>query len=144
MKTALRASGLGGLALVFLGLAVGCGDSGPRVVQVSGKVTRGGKPVSGLLVHFQPETGRASFGRTDDQGNYTLEYDKTRKGAVVGTHRVFVQFKGRGPLDEEKIARGEFHPDQKAIMEKYGSLEVTKLRVEVGPDGNQDIPIKLD
>ena len=56
----------------------GCGDGGPRVVPVTGTVTRNGKPVPNLFINFMPEAGRPSWGHSDEQGQFTLEYDRER------------------------------------------------------------------
>src|SRR5262245_52535841 len=81
-----------GLALLCCCVFLGCGPSGPRVVQVTGKVTRNGKAVPKATVNFVPDKGRPSFGVTDDEGNYTLHYDDKRDGAITGPHKVFIQF----------------------------------------------------
>lgn len=58
-----------------------------------------GKPVAGAAVSFQPiavsgdatVSNMGSYGRTDDQGNYTLKLiEIDGEGASVGEHRVQV------------------------------------------------------
>jgi len=134
------------LALGLVGVLFGCGDAGPRTVQVNGTVTRAGKPVAHVMLHFSPESGRASWGSSDEQGNFSLRFDKKREGAVVGSHRVYVEFRPQSVREEELMSRGQWspHPDYKAIVEKYGSLAGTPLKVEVGPEDPQTITIKLD
>jgi hypothetical protein len=130
----------------MVGVMLGCG-SGPTLVKVTGKVTRNGQPVPNAMIHFQPEKGRQSLAITDEQGQYELRYDKTRKGAVPGTYKVYVEFKPKTPQEENLMARGEWKlsPDQEAILEKYGSKsEAPPLEIEVGREDNQEIPIKLD
>src|SRR5262249_54770418 len=79
----------------------GCGDGGPRVVPVTGTVTRNGKPVPNLFINFMPEAGRPSWGHSDEQGQFTLEYDRERKGAEVGKHKVFVKLRPAANPKEE-------------------------------------------
>jgi hypothetical protein len=133
----------GGLALAWL---AGCSSDEPRVVKVGGTVTRHGKPVANATVHFAPLKGRPSWGVSDENGRYALHYDKTREGAVTGTHRVYVEFKANSPKEELQRQRGElqFPPEHQAILDRYGKLDATPLRVEVGTDDDQEIPIKLD
>src|SRR4029077_9027873 len=92
----LRRFQLGHWSLVSLvlvsALITGCGKSGPAIARVSGTVTHGGHPVSRIEVNFDPENGRPSVGRTDADGNYTLDYDRERKGALIGTHKVWIKF----------------------------------------------------
>ena len=133
----LRLAQRGGLPFVLVVAFVSaCGKSGPNIAQVSGTVTRGGRPVSMIEVNFDPENGRPSVGKTDAEGNYTLDYDRDRKGALIGTHRVWVKFVQRNPLDEP-------NPELNDILQKYGDRKTTPLHVEV-KENNQVIPLELD
>ena len=82
-------------ALLFLG---GCGGGDSiELAPVSGKVTMDGEPLANVTVTFQPITkgtenpGPGSFGKTDEQGQFTLELTTTGKsGAVVGKHQISI------------------------------------------------------
>src|SRR5688572_11184430 len=91
MRTALQST-----LILLLAACAGCGSDAPEIVRVSGTVTRGGKPVPGLIVHFQPEGGRPSWGQTDAQGHYDLDYDPDHRGAKVGKHKVFFELGSAG------------------------------------------------
>jgi hypothetical protein len=77
----------------------GCGSSNYPLAQVTGKVTKSGKPVSGASISFQPmassgnaNAGPGSFGITDAEGRYELKtFREKTTGAVIGRHRVTVQ-----------------------------------------------------
>src|SRR5262249_37371768 len=112
------------------------------VVKVSGNVTRGGKPVDRLVVHFLPDKGRPSWGVTDKDGHYSLNYERGRDGALVGTHTVWVQVKPFTPKEESALAAGELKIHTE-ILRKYGNRETTPLRVEVKGD-DQPINLTLD
>ncbi len=135
-----------GLALLLVSQVFGCGGSGAATARVSGTVTRNGKPVPNVLVQFQPEQGRVSTGLTDEQGHFTLKYDRKQEGAVAGTHRVSVTFRPKTPKDEQLLGEGKWspHPDYAAIMEKYGKADSTPLRIEIKEGDNSDVQIKLD
>jgi len=61
----------------------------PPLGRVTGVVTRGGQPVAGVTVLFQPVAGgRASVGVTDSAGRYTLRFTEVADGAMVGDHTV--------------------------------------------------------
>lgn len=61
----------------------------PPLGRVTGVVTRGGQPVAGVTVLFQPVAGgRASAGVTDSTGRYTLRFTEVADGAMVGDHTV--------------------------------------------------------
>ena len=139
----------------------GCGGSNEKVVRVSGKVTRNGSPVDGLVVSFVPveqtETG-VSTGSTDESGNYSLTVVHTgQSGAVVGTHKIWVSRPREpfvDPADKEEVAKlkklkkkaAPTSPKPPAeladILKKYGSLDNSKLTVEV--KGGAPIDIQLD
>ena len=69
---------------------LGCGDGGPSLGKVTGKVTMDGQPLPNSLVTFVPEAGgTASTGITDSEGKYQLGH-VGRHGAVVGKHKVSV------------------------------------------------------
>jgi hypothetical protein len=82
------------LALSLVSVA-GCGDSGRKIVPVSGTVTFNGQPAKNVIVSFQPlsekvddNPGRGSSAYTDDNGHYVLIYDGEKPGALTGKHRV--------------------------------------------------------
>lgn len=69
---------------------VGC--SGGGMGKVTGTVKGDGKPIPNAIVTFYPqgEGGRASAGRTDEEGGYELVYSRQEKGAVVGKHMITI------------------------------------------------------
>src|SRR4051794_1774566 len=87
-----------------------CGCGGPGLVPVSGTVTRKGKPLAHLRVNFVPEGGRASWGMTDEQGRYALQYERNRDGAFPGNYKVFVRYAPKTPKEEEQLASGQWNP----------------------------------
>jgi hypothetical protein len=134
------------LNLLLMSLILpGCGSGGPTVVPVTGTVTRNGNPVAHVHLDFMPEAGgRPSWGVTNEQGQFTLEYDPQQKGAEVGKHKVAVKFRPSSPKAEFELRSGKirFHPDQKAIEAKYGNLETTPLEVDV--KSGQPLMLQLD
>jgi hypothetical protein len=128
-----------------LALVSGCNKTGPDVVPVTGKVTRGGQPVPRMFLSFQPDEGRASWANSDDEGNFELEYDSTHKGARVGEHTVVVMYRPTSIDEEMKMNKGKFklHPDLQKIQAKYGPQGTEKLRVKIDPDP-QPLELKLD
>jgi hypothetical protein len=124
------------LALVPLALVPGCGSNGPRLAQVSGTVTHGGQPLARLEVNFAPESGRPSVSRTDAEGHYVLDYDRERKGALLGKHKVWVKFLPKSPIDEPSR-------ELSAILEKYGNAKTSPITVEV-KDESQVFDLPLD
>lgn len=133
------------LAAVVPALAGCSGKKGPEVVRVSGTVTRNGQPVPNLFLNFVPTQGRPSWGITDEQGRYTLNYTRGQDGAVTGTHKVWVKYKPSDPGEEMAMMQGRAKVPQELaeIVEKYGKQETTPLEFQISEDG-QVIDIALD
>jgi len=82
--------------LLATSASVGCGRRGPKLGNVTGRVTLDGQPVAKAIVTFAPlESGVASSGITNEDGTYTLTCPLGR-GAVVGKHRVYVRTQAPG------------------------------------------------
>lgn len=80
------------LSLAVLLTAAGCGDSGPTLHSVKGKVTKGGNPLEGVIVTmvskdngYPPVTGR-----TGSDGSFSIMSQTGRLGAPEGTYKVFI------------------------------------------------------
>jgi len=131
--------------LAVLALVSGCSKTGPDVVPVTGKLTRGGQPVPKMFLSFQPDEGRSSWGNSDENGNFELEYDSTHKGARVGEHTVIVMYRPSSIDEEMKMNKGKFklHPDLQKIVAKYGPQGTEKLRVTIKSD-SEPIELKVD
>jgi hypothetical protein len=126
--------------LVALGLALlvvpGC-SSGPRVVRVTGTVTYAGQPVAGLFVHFMPDKGRPSWGKTDEAGKYDLHYAPDQMGAIEGKHRIYFTYGPASMEEEMAMAKGKIKKPAALdkILKRYGNVDVAKLDTEVKQDG---------
>src|SRR3954447_15048027 len=87
-KFLLRVVGLYGLPL-WLACA-GCRNSDlPEIARVTGTVTYKGKPVPNMMVNFMPTAGRPSWGKTDAEGRYEMNYDADNMGVMTGHHKVY-------------------------------------------------------
>ena len=78
-----------GLAAIGFSTLCGCGGSDlPELGYVEGTVTLDGKPLPNVVLTYQPNKARPSYGRTDENGWYELTYTDDNPGAVLGTHNV--------------------------------------------------------
>jgi len=79
-------------ALVFLLLlaCAGCSSGGPEIASVSGRVTMDGKPLANATVVFTPENGRPAGAKTDENGNYVLNFSEGRRGAIPGPNTIYI------------------------------------------------------
>lgn len=125
-------------------LAVGCGRDGPEVVPVTGTLTYKGKAIPNALVHFLPENGRQSWARTDAEGKFKVHYDRHQDGAVVGKHKVWIEYKAATPEEEDAIPEGKAAGMKglRDVFARYG-YEKSKLEVQITSD-SREIPIKLE
>ncbi len=125
-------------------LAVGCGKKGPDVVPVTGRITKGGKPVSFVTVTFWPERGRASMARTDADGHYELEFSKDiPMGAVPGQHKVYFRVSQERIDEQVNLKSSKYHPQTAAILKKFSSQQDTPCTVEVKHE-TPEVNIELD
>lgn len=122
-----------GALLVFAGCS-----SGPKIVKVSGVATHKGVPVPSLRINFQPEQGRPSWGDTDANGRFTLEYDASNMGAVLGRHTVSAAHQPGSPDEEMGLVKP--HPAIKSVTAKYSDMWNSPLKVEItGPTDNLEL-----
>ena len=114
----------------FFPFFVGCSGSGPEMGNVTGRITLDGNPVVQATICFHPSDGRAaSAGISDANGKYTLLFSESRKGAMIGEHKVTIStFRPETTGDRE----GEFNPAvQESIPAKFTSPNTTDLIREV-------------
>ena len=116
------------LAVVLVTAGCGRGEL-PDLGEVTGTVTMDGNPLSGVIVVFKPEVGRAGSATTDANGKYELIYRYGVNGTKIGMNTISLEwptgYTGGGP----------------AIPAKYGGR--TELKEEVNP-GKNVIDIELE
>jgi len=143
-----------GVGLTFVcALMMGCGESGPDLYEVKGKlVFSDGSPVAGVTVQFLPtESGMPeSTGLTGSDGSFTLTSRGGQKGAVKGKHKVVIQTEKAESLDMDTDAGREAmmsarnqsaaggrssepaeKKDESGVPEKYTSADKTPLEIEI-------------
>lgn len=132
-----QVAGLSILLMGLLGAISGCGPSGPEIGEVTGVVSMGGDPVPGASVTFYPVSGRQSFGKTDQEGRYTLEYGQNLSGAVAGQHRVKIMTGGMGPpsMPSDPAAGPSRSSSRSSGMEPPREITLSEMvTVESGPN----------
>lgn len=112
---------------------IGCKNTRPSRVPVSGRVLLDGKPLPCGHVRFVPKNGRASTAKIDKDGRFTLTCFAENDGAVVGTHQVEVSA-------SEAISETQ---SRLYTPEKYGSAETSGIVLEV-KDATDNLEIKLE
>ena len=119
--------------VLLLAVFTGCGQSGPEVAPVSGRVTLDGQPLASADVSFQPEGAqRASSGRTNTDGRYQLMFKRGQPGALVGEHTVRISV-------SREIVR---NPPQ--IPARYDTQSELRREVKSGEENVFDFELSSD
>jgi hypothetical protein len=138
------ASRLAGLSIA-LALA-GCSARGPEIVEIEGTVTYQGQPVPNLRIYFMPTSGRGSWGTSDEQGRFVLDYDLDHDGAKVGTHTIWLVDLGQNVDPTLAMSGGaakkKRSPELAAVIAKH-SQDKSTLTVEV-KKADKNFQLKLD
>lgn len=130
------------LALAILSIAVtsGCGEKGPELYKVSGRLTHNGAPISEIEVVFLPDdTGqfRESMATTDAEGKFEMMCSSS-KGVAPGNHTVYVR--DPAAIHGEQTSDD---PDYVAVIEKYGDEKTSPKKVTIESD-QTDYELNLD
>lgn len=129
------------VTMLSVGSLMGAGCSGsddPTTAAVSGKVTRGGQPVSGGTVMFSPRAsadkkgppGKPAAAEVGADGTFTLTTFTKNDGAVIGKHQVTYT---PAPIEIDEKQHKE---DSKPLASPFAGLVPSKPEVEVkaGPN----------
>lgn len=97
----LRRFGIAAASLLAAGLSIGCGESGPHLVPVSGTVVvNGSEPLEGAEVSFIPDqTNKEVTGggdTTGPDGGFRARYN-ARFGLAPGKYKVLISKKAEPP-----------------------------------------------
>jgi len=123
-------------------VAGGC-SNGLDLVQVSGRLTRQGKPVPSTLVTFHADDGqRGAKGKTDDEGRFTLKYSRQQSGIVPGKYTVVLSYV---TSNEEELGQAppRASKELREVISRYGDPKTSKLHYEITGSG-QFVEINLD
>lgn len=102
--------------------AVGCGGGDSlKLAPVKGTVTLDGKPVPYAQITFSPqaERGSSSTGLTNAEGRYELYFNRNRRGAIPGSHKVVIQTEKPQPSDDDVPGETTTAADYVVIPKQY-------------------------
>ena len=151
----MRASRSAGVVLVAAVVSVmfsGCGQSGPALYPVTGKVQCDGKPVADAMIFFH-RAGKTDmnepvpYGFTTADGTYQLGTNVIGDGAQAGDYVVTVVWpdmtkKENGNGERPDLLKGTF---SKANESKFkatvntGSTSVSMIEVKLPPKASVDV-----
>jgi hypothetical protein len=116
------------LTFWFSWYMVGGGRALPDLARVTGTVTKGGKPLAGAEVWFTPMDvkSKGSHAYTNDEGEYSLQYDEDARGAVIGKNRVEVSL-----MDERgrELIDGDFSMRSPGVYEVKPGGQVFDIKI---------------
>lgn len=130
------------MSVMLLSVA-GCGGPGdqPELGQVQGTITFDGKPLSGVAVVFQPDSGRPANGFTDAEGKYELTYIRDIRGTKVGQNRVEVAPSEEAEDDADALLSADSLETKRPVISgrltipaKYNTA--SELKADVKPGEN--------
>lgn len=115
------------------GLA-GCGDTGPELEPVTGRILKDGKAMTNVSVSFVPDgPGIAAVGTADSSGTIVIRTNG-RPGAMRGRYKIGVTEPTR-PMTPQALASGS--PPPLSFDRKYESPETSGFVFEVPKGGGQ-------
>ena len=127
------------LVLLFVALpfCIGCGGGDFATAKVTGKITVGGKPVTGGDVMFMPlgkdangQSGKAARSQIRPDGTYSLTTYEAFDGAVIGKHQVTLYNPGipivDDPMADDNAPKGKptLSPAEMENLKKPKEVEV--------------------
>ncbi len=148
------------LPVAFLCLTlVGCGGGGddaskkarPKTANATGMITYNGKPLEFASILLEPQAtgGVAAMGRSDADGNFSLDAFPPDAGAVPGTYRVSVK---KTEPAKEQVFDPSSHDAPMApqstgpkslIPPAYGEFSTSGLTLEVPEAGTDSLKLDL-
>jgi len=131
---------------IVVALCIGCGQSGPKLVKVRGKVTLQSRPLVAGVVTFQPldkgvvSTRRPSIGVIESDGIYRISTFVSYDGAEPGEYLVSVD----GSLKKAGGTPQSIDPDALLLQPsgdnvplRYLSPQTSGLRTTVPADAGE-------
>lgn len=121
------------LVVVALAASVGCGDSGPALAPVRGKVLLDGQPLKFGNVLTQPKAGRGANGAIQPDGSFELNSGR-EPGALIGLHNVaVVAYEGGDAARGPEAAQGKLLTPQRYANAENSGLTIEVVRGENAP-----------
>lgn len=137
MSSLTRAISLSIINSLLLVAVVGCGSGDtPDLAPVEGRVTLDGEPLANADVEFQPiGQGAPSYGYTDEDGRYHLQYSTNEYGAIPGDH--VVRITTAGEIFNEQTYESSWSPEKVPARYNVNAHETPEMKKEVESGSNE-------
>lgn len=118
----------------------GCSNSGPQLIEVHGKVTYQGKPVTQGTVSFSPKSSsvggiRTGVGAIKSDGSYELQALPGKKGVQPGEYLVSVNSYTGSFIDNDVVY---------IVPKKFAEPATSGLSVKLPADGDKSVEKNFD
>ena len=124
--------------LLFVAIAITAGCSKAGLGPISGTVTLDGKPLADVEVMFSPQAvegnsnpGVYSYCKTDSEGKYDLKTRYGKRGAVIGTSQVTIQYPDEGDIEETRDELLDAMQDAKDSAEEGSAEAVAEVKARL-------------
>ena len=144
-------------AVCLCAVLAGCGGgedaykkARPKTVSAKGSITYSGQPLPLAIIVLDPqaEGGVAAMGRSDAEGNFSLDAYPPDQGAVPGSYRVSVK-KTESPKKTDVDPASHDAPDVESdgpkslIPPEYGEFATSGLTIEIPAEGSETLKLEL-
>ncbi len=128
---------------VFACVLSGCGSGapdGPELIPVQGTVLLDGEPLAAATVVFMPvesTPGNGGFGRTDDEGRFTVTYSSGYEGIPAGAYRVSISRRlmpDGSPVAADDETPPIESPATESLPKPYSDPEDSQLTATIGAE----------
>jgi hypothetical protein len=113
-----------------------------QLATVSGTITFDGQPLANAQIQFVGKDGFFSYGVTDANGRYQLQFDSTHKGVKAGNNTVKIWTTMNGPGYEQLLPEDFKTPDKEIIPVQYNHNSTLSAEVEAGKSQSFDFDLK--
>ncbi len=128
--------------LLWTALVTGCGPRPEPVGTATGRVTLGGKAVTGCSVMFEPEQGGATvFAPLDGDGRYAVRTYR-EEGVRPGRYRLAI-VPGTGAVDDLLVSDDTRSSPRTAVPERFLNTKTSGITLLVNEGVNPDFDIDV-
>jgi hypothetical protein len=136
------------LSLFVIGNLTGCGSAlnakyaELKLANVSGNITLDGQPLANAQIQFVQNDGFFSYGVTDSNGHYQMQFDTSHKGVKSGNCIVKIWTTMTGPGFDQLLPEDFKKPDKEIIPIQYNHNSTLSANIEANKTQSFDFDLK--
>lgn len=136
-----------GLCAVLYGCGGGGASDAPELYGVTGKITKGGQPLSGIKITMIPEgAGPEAVAYSGDDGTFTMATATGGEGAAAGQYKIVLQASDTASTDASRYSGNSGQPPPQAeapFPKEYTAPSTSPESFEVKPGGDNILNIEI-